>query len=83
MPWHGGYYHLNYGKPLAVVVPPTADAQINYGWGVGGMRIRPIFHQFTRPFPGYGPGSSPGLRAPPVWPSDTSQSGAYYIRGPW
>ena len=84
-PWHAGYYHTQYGAPLALVVPPTADAQLHYGWGVGSTRITPIYHQFTRPYPspGGGGGTGTGFAPKPVWPSDTTQFGVYYIRGPW
>jgi len=86
-PWHAGYYHQQYGAPVALVVPPTADSQLHYGWGVGSTRITPIYHQFTRPYPGHGNGAGgvggTGFAPKPTWPSDTTQYGVYYIRGPW
>ena len=33
-PWHGEYAHINHGAPLALVVPPTASAHREMGWGV-------------------------------------------------
>ena len=56
LPWHNGYYDPAWGEPYALVVPPTAEFQANYGWGVCGTRVAPIYHQFGRPFPGYGVG---------------------------
>ena len=85
VPWHYHYRHTEWGQPLALVVPPTADSQMSYGWGVGNTRCQPIFHQFTRPYPGdaYGQGGYGQFHPTPHWPSDTMQSGVYYIRGPW
>jgi len=80
--WHGQNYHSAWGTPVALVVPPTAHVRTDYGWGVGNTRIRRIDHQFNRPFPGTGSGSGP-FRATPSWPSDTTQFGVYYVRGPW
>lgn len=86
-PWHGAYYHRDWGKPLAVVVPPTAQYQTNWSWGVGNTTSTPIYHQYGRSYPGAFPdgGGYPGgqFRATPYWPSHTSQYGAYYIRSPW
>lgn len=82
LPWHNGYYDPAWGQPIALVVPPTAEFQSNYGWGVGGTRVAPIYHQFSRPYPGYGTGWGNFLPTP-NWPSDTQQFGVYYIRGPW
>jgi hypothetical protein len=85
LPWHNAYYHVMYGVPVALVVPPNAEYQSQYGWGVGGSRVTPIYHQFTRPYPGPGPfrDGPPVFLPPPHWPSDTTQFGVYYIRGPW
>ena len=88
-PWHGGYYHRDWGKPLAMVVPPTANYQTHWGWGVGMTTTTPIYHQFSRPFPSaYGYEQTEGMpeyrfRRAPNWPSHTDQYGAHYIRGPW
>jgi hypothetical protein len=80
--WNRNYAHTEYGQPVALVVPPTANLQTNWGWGVASSRISRIEHQFQRNFPGYGQFGGP-FRATPVWPSDTSQFGVYYVRGPW
>jgi hypothetical protein len=81
--WHGGYYDVAWGTPVAVVVPPTAEMQSHYGWGVGATRVTPIQHQYQRNYPGVGGAGGAAFRAPPRWPSSTDQSGDYYIRGPW
>lgn len=81
-PWHGGYYNLAWGQPVAVVVPPTAGRQTKWGWGVTNTEVRPIWHQYARPYPGpFGGGA--GFAPQPYWPSHTDQFGYYYIRGPW
>lgn len=82
-PWHGNYYHVMWGQPVALMVPPTAEYQVDYSWGVGGTRIRPIDHQFRRNYPGSYSGGQYGFRATPQWPSDTRQFGVYYVRSPW
>ena len=83
LPWHNAYYHAAYGEPIALVVPPTAEYQSQYGWGVGGTRVTPIYHQFGRPYPGVSAGANGYFYPTPAWPSDTNQFGVYYIRGPW
>ncbi|HEX3997709.1 MAG TPA: hypothetical protein VHX65_04065 [Pirellulales bacterium] len=84
MPWHTAYADETYGQPIALVVPPTVGLQAQYGWGVCGTRITPIYHQFARPYPGPGAGYvGRGFLPTPEWPSDTTQFGVYYIRGPW
>ncbi|HZZ28335.1 MAG TPA: hypothetical protein VFE46_10075 [Pirellulales bacterium] len=84
LPWHNGYYDPYWGEPIALVVPPNAEFQANYGWGVGGTRVSPIYHQFGRPFPGWYGNVPTGRFLPtPNWPSDTQQFGVYYVRGPW
>lgn len=80
--WHRGYYNTLYGAPLALVVPPTAFTHTEFGWGVGTTRVSPIYPQFGRPFPGRFYGGQGFLPTPP-WPSDTTQFGVYYVRGPW
>jgi hypothetical protein len=82
LPWHNAYYHAAYGEPIALVVPPTAEYQSQYGWGVGATRVTPIYHQFGRAYPGSA-GASGYFYPTPAWPSDTNQFGVYYIRGPW
>ncbi len=80
--WNRNYAYADYGQPVALVVPPTANLQTNWGWGVASSRISRIDHQFQRNFPGYGYFGGP-FRPTPVWPSDTTQFGVYYVRGPW
>ena len=82
-PWHGGYYDVAWGTPVAVLVPPTAEAQTHWGWGVGATRVTPIPHQFHRDYPGPGKYKRSWFRPTPRWPSSTDQFGDYYIRGPW
>lgn len=81
-PWHGRYYHTAWGQPVALVVPPTAELQSDYRWGVPSLEVNRIDHQFQRGYPGYGVARTPFM-ATPQWPSDTRQYGVYYIRGPW
>lgn len=82
--WHGRYAHSSYGQPVALVVPPTANLQTNWGWGVGSSRISRIDHQFGRNYPGYGPfGGGAAFSTLPRWPHDTTNHGVYYVRGPW
>ncbi|HMO13013.1 MAG TPA: hypothetical protein PKD64_07920 [Pirellulaceae bacterium] len=80
--WHGGYYHRQWGQPLALVVPPTAAFQSQYSWGVGQTKSLPIYHQFLRPDPGASGGAG-GFSPTPYWPSNTQQFGVYPVRGPW
>lgn len=81
--WTGGYYDSAYGMPVAVVIPPTAEYQTHWNWGVGGTQITPNRPQFSRNWPGpvhYDPRT---LLPTPAWPSSTDQFGDYYVRGPW
>jgi hypothetical protein len=80
--WNRNYSYTDYGQPIALLVPPTAQLQTNWGWGVASSRISRIDHQFQRNFPGYGQFGGP-FRPTPVWPSDTTQFGVYPVRGPW
>lgn len=80
--WNRNYAYTDYGQPVALLVPPTAQLQTNYGWGVASSRISRIDHQFQRNYPGNGPFGGP-FRPTPVRPSDTTQFGVYYVRGPW
>lgn len=82
-PWHGQYYHTATGQPVALVVPPTAQTQSFWGWGVAQSGIRPIYHQFARPYPGEMTGGENQFSPTPFWPSHTDQFGVYYVRGPW
>ena len=79
--WHGPFNHVQWGRPLALIVPPTANMQTHYAWGVGRTRMTPIHHQFGRPHPQSA--GSATQRPTPAWPSDTQQHGVYYLRGPW
>jgi len=80
--WNRNYAYTDFGQTTALIVPPTAQLQTNYGWGVASSRISRIDHQFQRNFPGYGAFGGPA-RPTPVWPSDTTQFGIYPVRGPW
>jgi hypothetical protein len=83
--WHAGYYHTQWGGPVALMVPPTVRTQTRWGWGVAQTTVEPLYHQFKRPYPG--PVGAAGPVAPllptPRWPSHTDQFGVYYVRGPW
>ena len=81
-PWHYHYSNAQYGQPVALVVPPTAELQTNYAWGSVGSRMSRIDHQYQRPWPN-GRGTPAGFLPTPAWPSDTRQFGTHYIRGPW
>jgi hypothetical protein len=80
--WHNRYAHSAFGQPVALVVPPTANLQTNWGWGVGSSRISRIDHQFGRDYPGAGPFGG-GFQMTPRWPHDTTNFGVHYVRGPW
>jgi len=83
-PWHGRFYNVQYGQPIALVVPPTAELQTDYAWGSVASRMTRIDHQFQRPWPnGYWSNYPYGFLPTPAWPSDTRQFGTYYVRGPW
>ena len=82
-PWNGQFYSAEWGMPVAVVVPPTAEVQTHWGWGVGNTRVTPICSQYNPNYPGQGVYSRGMFRPTPPWPSDTDQFGVYYIRGPW
>jgi hypothetical protein len=79
--WHGPYSHVQWGRPLALIVPPTANMQTEYGWGVARTQMVPIHHQFDRPVAL--PGSRGGWSPTPPWPWSTTQMGVYSVRGPW
>ena len=80
--WNRRYAHVQYGQPVAMVVPPTANLQTNWGWGVSSFRMSRLDHQFGRNYPGFGTYGAP-YRTTPVWPWDTTQFGVYNVRGPW
>jgi hypothetical protein len=82
--WHSAWYSPWEGRPLALVVPPTAEFTTEYSWGVPSSRVLPLVHQYHRPYPG--PGAVSGryrFRPTPNQPSDTVQFGVQSIRGPW
>jgi hypothetical protein len=84
--WHSGWYNPADGRPIALVVPPTAEFESQYAWGVPSSRVMPLYHQFRRPYPGPGalPGSGgAGFLPTPNQPSDTVQFGVNAVRGPW
>jgi len=83
--WHSAWYDPAEGRPIALVVPPTAEFQTQYGWGVPSSRVAPIYHQFRRPYPGPGAvgGGGGGFLPTPNQPSDTVQFGVNAVRGPW
>ena len=80
--WHEPYAHSGWQQPVALIVPPIANMQTSYSWGVARTRMVPIYHQFTRPY--VAPGGGGGNLSPsPSWPSSTTHQGVYYVRGPW
>ena len=83
--WHSGWYDPSIGRPMALVVPPTAEFTSEYAWGVPSSRVMPLYHQYQRPYPGPGavPGQGAGMLPTPYWPSDTVQFGVHSVRGPW
>ena len=85
--WHSPWYNPADGRPIALVVPPTAEFQTQYAWGVPSSRVAPIYHQFRRPYPGPGAlpggGGGTGFLPTPNQPSDTVQFGVNAVRGPW
>ena len=84
LPWHGGYYHHLWGRPVPMVVPPNAAMYTQFNWGVSTNEMRPIYHQFGRRYPGeIAGGGETSLLGAPYHPSSTRQAGVYYIRAPW
>lgn len=83
VPWDGGYYDVMWGEPVALVVPPTAELQTHYNWGVAQTSVTPIYHQFQRAYPGPYVAGGRGFLPAPAWPHSTDQLGVYYVRGPW
>lgn len=83
--WHSTWYDPSIGRPMALVVPPTAEFTSEYSWGVPSSRVMPIYHQFRRPYPGPGavPGAGGSFLPTPNQPSDTVQFGVHPVRGPW
>jgi len=81
-PWHGLYYYPPWGRPMPLVVPPNSTMHTEYSWGVAMNEMRPVYHQFSRGYPGTVIGGS-SLQAPPYYPARTQQMGVYPIRAPW
>jgi hypothetical protein len=82
--WHSAWYDPSIGRPMALVVPPTAEFMTEYSWGVPSSRVMPLYHQFRRPYPGAGAVLGAGGFMPtPNQPSDTVQFGVHPVRGPW
>ena len=82
-PWNGMYHHQSHNTPLAIIVPPTAATSRSLGWGVSKNVVTPLYHQYQlntpqslRTFPG-------PYKSTPMFPSNSDELGAYYIRGPW
>jgi hypothetical protein len=80
--WHHNYYYTQWNEPVALVVPPTAEYETRWSWGVPATRVTRIDHQFQRPYPGPYAGGQAFLPTP-YWPYDTRQFGMYPVRGPW
>ena len=80
--WHANYAHVQYDQPVSLVVPPTAQMQTQWGWGVSSSRVGRLDHQFGRNYPGAGPHGGP-FQNTPAWAQDTTQFGVYHVRGPW
>lgn len=81
--WHGAYYDPAWSGPVALVVPPTAEKQTKWSWGVANTEVVPINHQFRRAWPGPYNGGGPGFLPKPYWPGHTDEFGVYYVRAPW
>jgi hypothetical protein len=82
-PWNGDYYHVMWGEPVALVSPPRMSKQTHWNWGVSQTAITPVWHQYTRAYPGPFVAGGKGFAPTPRWPSSTDQFGVYYVRGPW
>jgi hypothetical protein len=82
-PWNSNYYYIPWDhQPVALVVPPTAEYQTHYSWGVPSSHVTRINSQFQRPYPGPYEGRK-GYLPRAQYPNHTGQFGVYYIRGPW
>jgi hypothetical protein len=83
-PWHGPYAYTQWGVPVSLVVPPTANMHTSLAWGVSQSEMVPIYHQFYRDYPGeFAGGPTEPFLPTPYWPSHTDQFGVYPVRGPW
>jgi hypothetical protein len=80
--WHANYAHSEYGQPVALVVPPTAQMQTNWSWGAPSAHFSRIDHQFGRNY-SYAGSQGAGFQRTPQWPSDMRQFGVHHVRGPW
>jgi len=47
--WHANYSHSEYGQPVALVVPPTANMQTAWSWGAPSASFSRINHQSVWP----------------------------------
>ena len=74
------YAHPAYGQPLTVLLSPKVHKQINYQWGVPGVRVDRTSWQFQKGAP-HCPGCSSTTHRP-YWPTSTTQLGTYYMRVP-
>ena len=75
--WHAGYHSPSWGTPHAIVVPRRAHLQTQYGWGVTGTSMTPIYNEYQRPA---GDIQGEMTYPTPAWPSHTDQFGGYYVR---
>jgi hypothetical protein len=82
-PWHGWYYNAEWGAPVALVVPPTAEEQTHFTWGVPSSHVTWLCPRFKLGFPGCVPYNRYAFRPTPPWPYSTDQQGYYYVHGPW
>ena len=83
--WNGDYYNMQYGEPIALALPPTANAMSAWSWGVAQTEVRPMYHQYGRAYvPGNASGGEGNPFTPtPRWPSHTDNFGIYPVRAPW
>ena len=45
-PWHGRWYNVQYGQPVAIVIPPTAEMSTDYAWGSVSSRMTRIISAY-------------------------------------
>lgn len=81
------YSAQGYNVPVAVPLPPVVRSTYNYGWGVPSSRLIRVGARYTQnqpevPFTQSG-GRLPGGQYPMVYqPTDTTQTGFYYVNTP-
>lgn len=75
------FAHPAYGQPLTTLLAPCVHRQINYQWGVPGVRVDRVPWRFEPGAPDYAVSGS--TMYPPYWPTSTTQLGTYYMRVPW